>query len=95
MQTYTYYASTERCEDKQQVDDTIIAWFTDVDLWEGGAPIVLTKNPEGLSGTVVRFEFNGTIPDALWSGKHNGWYITPRIWNRVYSYMVEDTEIVE
>jgi hypothetical protein len=95
MQTYTYYSSTERCEDEQQVDDTIIAWFTDVDLWEGGAPLVFTRSPEGLSGTIVEFKLNGPIPDCLWSGKYNGWYITPKAWNRVYSYMVEETEIVE
>ncbi len=95
MKTHTYYTSTQYCEDEQQADETIFSWFTDVDLWEEGAPVVFVKNPEGLSGTIVKFELHSPLPDSLWSAEYNGWYINPKLWNRTYSFFVEDTEIVD
>ena len=93
-----YYTSNQLCEDEQQKEETLIAIMTDVDLWEEGTPLKLYYSPEGLKGDVIKLTMNKPLPKlgsrGLWLPEEECYYINPTLWNRTYSYYVEETEMI-
>ena len=92
---YTYYASTADAIDDQQKEERLVAFFTDVDIWEDGTPILMHLEPHGLKDDIVKFLFNQKLPEHLWDNETKTFRINPILWNKTYSYHVHDTEIVE
>jgi len=89
-----YYASTEFCEDKQQKEETVLAWLTDVDMWEGGPGPLLKRTWDGMEDDIIKFTLNAPLPNALYDSELKGWRISAKMWNRKVSYTVEDTHVV-